>query len=128
MKRFLLPLLAALLLPLAAFAEKPPIVTSTSTTSSISLAKHLRSTGAVKYSAYWCPHCHDQNQLFGKKAAAQLNNIECAPDGENSQAELCKEKGISGFPSWEINGTIDSGVKSLEELADLSGYSGNRDF
>ncbi len=128
MKRFLLPLLAALILPLAAFAEKPPIVTSTSTTSSISLAQHLRATGAVKYSAYWCPHCHDQNQLFGKKAAAQLNNIECAPDGENSQAELCKEKGISGFPSWEINGTIDSGVKSLEELADLSGYSGNRDF
>jgi len=128
MKRLLLPLLAALILPLAAFAEKPPVVTTTSTASSIALAKHLSSTGAVKYSAYWCPHCHDQNQLFGKKAAAQLKNIECASDGKNSNPELCQEKGISGFPSWEINGTIDSGVKTLEELADLSGYSGDREF
>ena len=128
MKRLLLPLLAALILPLAAFAENPPVVTTTSTESSIALAKHLRSTGAVKYSAYWCPHCHDQNQLFGKKAAAQLRNVECAPDGKNSRAELCKKKGIAGFPSWEINGTIDSGVKTLKELADLSGYSGDRKF
>ena len=128
MKRLLLPLLAALILPLAAFADKPPIITTTSTPSSISLAKHLRETGAVKYSAYWCPHCHDQNQLFGKKAAAQLINVECASDGENSQPELCQEKGITGFPSWEINGFIDSGVKTLEELADLSGYKGDRNF
>ncbi len=128
MKRLLLPLLAALILPLAAFADKPPVVTTTSTQSSMALAKHLRSTGAVKYSAYWCPHCHDQNQLFGKKAASKLKNVECAADGKNSQTELCKEKGISGFPSWEINGNIESGVKTLEELADWSGYSGDRDF
>ena len=128
MKRLLLPLLAALILPLAAFADKPPIITTTSTPSSIALAKHLKATGAVKYSAYWCPHCHDQNQLFGKKAAAQLKNVECAPDGENSQAELCQEKEVYGFPSWEINGVIDSGVKTLEELADLSGYLGDRNF
>ena len=128
MKRFLLPLLAALILPLAAFAEKPPVITTTSTPSSIALAKHLSSTGAVKYSAYWCPHCHEQNQLFGKKAAAELKNIECADDGENSQTELCREKGITGFPSWEINGSIESGIKTLKELADLSEYSGEKDF
>ncbi len=128
MKRLLIPLLAALIFPLAAFSETPPVVTTTSTTSSINLAKHLRSTGAVKYSAYWCPHCHEQNQLFGKKAAAQLKNVECAPEGENSQPKLCSEKGISGFPSWEINGTIDSGVKTLEELADWSEYKGERNF
>ncbi len=129
MKRLLLLLLmAAMLFPNTAFAEKPPIVTTKSTSSSIALAKHLKATGAIKYSAYWCPHCHDQNQLFGRKAAANLNNVECAPDGENSQSKLCKEKGITGFPSWEINGRIDSGVKSLEELADLSGYKGKKDF
>ena len=128
MKRLLLPLLAALILPLAAFAENPPVVTTTSTSSSIALAKHLRSTGAVKYSAYWCPHCHDQNELFGKQAAAKLKNIECAADGYKSQTNLCQEKGITGFPSWEINGNIDSGVKTLEELAELSGYSGDRNF
>ncbi len=128
MKRILPLLIAALMLPLAAFAEKPPVVTTTSTEFSISLAKHLRDTGVIKYSAYWCPHCHDQNQLFGRKAAAILTNVECANDGNNSQTDLCREKGITGYPSWEINGIIDSGVKSLEELAELSGYSGNKDF
>ncbi len=128
MKRLLLTVISILILPLIAFAEKPPVVTTTSTPSSISLAKHLKATGAVKYSAYWCPHCHDQNQLFGRKAAAQLKSVECAADGRNAQPELCQEKGISGFPSWEINGTIDSGVKTLDELADLSGYPGERDF
>ena len=38
------------------------------------------------------------------------------------------EKNIKGFPSWEINGKIESGVKSLEELADLSNYKGAREF
>ncbi len=128
MKRFLLPFLLALILPLEAFAGQAPAVTTTSTPSSIALAKHLRSTGAVKYSAYWCPHCHDQNQLFGKQAAAELKNIECAADGEDSQTELCKSKEITGFPSWEINGSIESGVRTLEELAEASGYSGRRDF
>ncbi len=128
MKHLILAIVIALIFPLAVFAEKPPIVSTTSTPSSIELAKHLRATGAVKYSAYWCPHCHDQNELFGRKAAAKLNNIECAPDGENNQAELCRTKGITGFPSWEINGIIDSGVKTLDELATLSGYSGPKDF
>ncbi|MEB3253555.1 MAG: thioredoxin, partial [Synechococcus sp.] len=58
----------------------------------------------------------------------QLTIIECAPDGRNNQAELCKSKGLSGFPSWEINGEIDSGVQSLDELADRSGFQGDRDF
>ena len=80
------------------------------------------------YSAYWCPHCHDQKELFGQEASFKLNIIECAEDGKNSKSELCKAKGITGFPSWEINGEIDSGVKPLDTLADLSGYKGDREF
>ena len=30
------------------------------------LAKHLTEEGAVMYGAYWCPHCSDQKQSFGK--------------------------------------------------------------
>jgi glutaredoxin len=80
------------------------------------------------YSAYWCPHCHEQKELFGQEAAAKLDVIECATDGKNSQASLCQSKAIEGFPSWEIKGQIDSGVKSLQKLADLSGYQGPRNF
>jgi glutaredoxin len=80
------------------------------------------------YSAYWCPHCHEQKELFGKEASQQLQVVECAADGQNNQADLCRSKGLEGFPSWEINGEIDSGVKSLDTLADLSGYEGDREF
>ena len=105
-----------------------PLVTTESTPASIALAEHLTSSGAVMYSAYWCPHCHEQKELFGKQASDQLKVVECAPDGENNQADLCRSKGLEGFPSWEINGSIDSGVKGLDTLAELSGYKGGIDF
>jgi len=76
------------------------------------------------YTAYWCPHCHEQKELFGKEAAAKIKMVECAPDGYKSQAELCETKGVKGYPSWEIDGKIDSGAKPLAKLADLSGYRG----
>ncbi len=102
-----------------------PIVRNKSTEKQIALAKHLTTKDIVMYSAYWCPHCHDQKELFGKQAAKELKIIECAPDGQNSQHLLCKDKGVSGFPSWEINGRLESGVKSLDELAKLSNYKTN---
>nr|WP_286196080.1 vitamin K epoxide reductase family protein [Synechococcus sp. CCAP 1479/9] len=103
----------------------PIPVTSASTPATIALADHLTDTGAVMYSAYWCPHCHDQKQLFGKEATAKLKIVECAPDGRNSQAALCASKNIQGFPTWEIKGQLDSGQKTLAQLAALSGYKGS---
>jgi uncharacterized membrane protein/glutaredoxin len=100
----------------------PLPVTSVSTPSTLALAEQLTASGAVMYSAYWCPHCHEQKELFGKQAAAKLKVIECAADGQNSQAALCQSKGISGYPSWEIKGQLDSGVKPLQKLANLIGY------
>ena len=100
----------------------PPPVVRASTPETIALAEHLSRRGAVMYSAYWCPHCHEQKELFGKEAAAKLTVIECAPDGVNSQRQLCESKAIEGYPSWEINGKLDSGVKPLERLAELSGF------
>ena len=97
-------------------------VVAVSTPASIALAEHLTSTGAVMYSAYWCPHCHDQKELFGKEATAKLKIIECAPDGRDNQAALCASKNIQGFPTWEIKGQLDSGQKTLSQLAALSDY------
>ena len=103
-------------------------VESASSPAKLALAEHLTSKGAVVYTAYWCRHCHDQKELFGKEAVQALNVIECAADGQNNQAELCQSKGVQGFPSWEIDGKLDSGVKPLETLAELSGYKGSTDF
>ena len=127
MKSLLLPLLAALAFSTPANGEhlkgpKELIITSESTKESIELAKYLKDNGVVKYSAYWCPNCLDQSELFGKEAYKELNVVECARDGKNSQTKLCIDKKIEGFPSWEINGKIIIGVRTLKELSELTGY------
>ena len=127
MNRLLIPLFIFLALPNAIFTShlynhKELIVTSESTKESIEFAKYLKDNGVVKYSAYWCPNCLYQSELFGKQAYKELNVVECAKDGKNSQTQLCIDKDIQGFPSWEINGKIIIGVRTLNELSKLTGY------
>ena len=127
MKSFLIQLLTLLTLPNAVnsshlYNNKELIVTSESTKESIALAKYLNNNGVVKYSAYWCPNCLNQSELFGKQAYKELNVVECARDGINSQTQLCIDKKIKGFPTWEINGKLILGVLSLKELSKLTGF------
>jgi uncharacterized membrane protein/glutaredoxin len=103
-------------------------ITTTSGEAEIALARHLKQVGAIEYVAYWCPHCHEQKQLFGKEAYRELNAVECAADGKNGQPQVCQDAGVQGFPTWKINGKLTSGVKTLEELADATGYKGPRNF
>ena len=105
-----------------------PLITTASSPQKIKFAKFLRENDIVMYSAYWCPHCHDQKQLFGKEAVKELKVVECAKDGKDNEFELCQKKGISGFPSWEINGIIFSGTRDLNELAKKTGYKGDSNF
>ncbi len=86
------------------------------------LAQHLADTGSVMYGAYWCPHCADQKAMFGD-AVDGVPYVECAADGDNPQPELCEQKGIEGYPTWEIGGQLHPGVQSLEDLATLSEFS-----
>ena len=87
------------------------------------LANHLDEIGASMYGAYWCPHCADQKEMFGS-AVDQVPYVECAADGENAQPQLCQEKGIQGYPTWEIDGEFYPGAQSLDTLAELSGFEG----
>lgn len=118
-------------IPEAIGQPKPPKgweITTTSGTAEVELAKHLTATGAKKYGAFWCPHCFEQKQLFGKEAFAEINYFECDPNGENPQREACLAAGIQSFPTWEIDGKFYPGTKTAEELAKLSNYQGNKDF
>lgn len=87
------------------------------------LAKHLTKSGVVVYGAYWCPRCADQKTLFGD-AYKYVNYVECDPKGKGGNPFLCAQKGIQGYPTWEIAGRLYPGVRSLEELARLSGFPG----
>jgi len=122
MKRILIPLLVLLTSPNVVntshlYNKKELIITSESTRESIDLAKYLNDNGVVKYSAYWCPNCLNQSELFGKQAYRELNVVECARDGIDSQTQLCIDKKIIGFPTWEIKGKLILGVLSLKELS-----------
>jgi uncharacterized membrane protein len=104
-------------------------IKSTSGAAEIELAKHLTQKGAKMYSAYWCPHCYEQKQLFGKQAWEQITNIECANDAKkNPQPEACTKAGIKGFPTWIIDGKLEPGVKKLNKLGAMTSYKGNTAF
>ena len=105
-----------------------PAITTSSSNEKVKFAKFLSENNVLMFSAYWCPHCHDQKQLFGKEAVKELKVIECAKDGENNQYDFCQSKDIEGFPSWEINNEIYSGVKNLNELATMTGYESDTSF
>ncbi|MDB9494807.1 vitamin K epoxide reductase family protein [Spirulina major CS-329] len=94
----------------------------------IALAQHLQATGAKMYGAYWCPHCSEQKLLFGDRAFAQIPYIECAEGGQNAQPDTCRAAGLDSYPTWEINGELYAGIHRLDELAELSGYSGSQAF
>ncbi len=119
--------------PDAAEANVPgqagPPVSTVSGEAEIQLARHLKATGATMYGAWWCPHCHDQKQLFGSEAAKILPYVECDAEGKRPQVNLCRSKeGLTGYPTWEINGQFYSGTQSLQKLAELTGYTGPTNF
>ncbi|MBS0015230.1 MAG: vitamin K epoxide reductase family protein [Arthrospira sp. SH-MAG29] len=114
-------------------ATQPPTlvsrqITTNSGAAEISLATHLQQIGAKTFGAYWCPHCYEQKQLFGRQAFAILDYVECDPQGPNARSQLCQQAGINAYPTWEINQKFYQGRLSLQKLAELSGYEDRQDF
>jgi uncharacterized membrane protein len=103
-------------------------ITSNSGPAELGLAAKLKQIDAKMYGAYWCPHCHDQKQLFGKQAFKLINYIECDPGGANPQPEVCQAAKIQSYPTWEIEGTFYTKTQPLTELAKMSGYTGPQNF
>lgn len=85
-----------------------------------SFAQCLTEKGVTMYGAYWCPHCANQKKMFGS-SFKYVHYVECDPGGKNPQPELCSEKGVKSYPTWEINGETESGEIPLPVLAEKSG-------
>lgn len=84
-------------------------------------AKCLGEKGMTFYGAYWCPHCQEQKKRFGK-SAKHVRYVECAIPVSNELMPACKEKNISGFPTWIGPGDKRTeGEVELTTLAELSG-------
>jgi len=80
-------------------------------------AKCLTEKGATLYASEYCGHCKNQKEMFGD-SLKYINQAECT---ENQ--ELCQQMGITGVPTWIINGEHKVGVQSLETLSSLTGCS-----
>ncbi|KAB1201770.1 Thiol-disulfide oxidoreductase LTO1 [Morella rubra] len=94
-------------------------ITTSSSPFALSLAKHLRSVGAKMYGAFWCSHCLEQKQMFGREAAKLLDYVECFPDGYKKgtkMAKACVDAGIEGFPIWVINGQVSKLLSSVNRF------------
>lgn len=80
------------------------------------------------YGTYWCPYCTRQKQMFGLQGFNLIRYIECDPRGQNAKPNLCRQANVRGYPTWEINGQQYRGMRSLSDLANISGYRGSRNF
>jgi glutaredoxin len=79
-------------------------------------AKCLTNKGATMYGTEWCPHCKEQKEMFGE-SFKYVNYVECTNN------PLCGQMGITGYPTWIINGVQYPGVQSFEKLKELTGCS-----
>ena len=77
----------------------------------------LKEKGALFYGAFWCPHCQAQKKLFGSSAKL-LPYEECSTADGSGQLQICVEKNISSYPTWEFaDQTRMTGEIPLETLA-----------
>lgn len=80
------------------------------------LALCLKEKSVIMYGASWCLHCQEQKELFGP-AFQNLTYVECT-----TEKQKCADAGIQYLPTWKFpDGTEESGVLSLEKLAEKSG-------
>jgi len=80
-----------------------------------SLAECLTENGAILYGTEWCGYCQRQKESFGD-SFSDVTFIDC-----DYNRDACVEAGISGYPTWRINGQNYPGLQSLEKLSSLTG-------
>ena len=84
-------------------------------------AKCLTEKGAVMYGAFWCPHCARTKARFGS-SFQYIKYVECDPRGDNEQSQLCIQKEIESYDTWEF---ADSsrlvGEPTFEAMAEKTG-------
>ena len=84
-------------------------------------AQCLTEKGAVMYGTFWCPHCAQVKKNFGS-SFKYVEYVECDPRGDNEQSELCLEKGIEKYATFEFtDGSRLVGEPSFAELSEKTG-------
>lgn len=73
------------------------------------------------YGAYWCPHCAEQEEMFGG-AFQYVSYVECGVAGSREEAAHCVQAGIKHFPTWQFaDGERREGAQGLQALGEKTG-------
>ncbi|MEK7452402.1 MAG: hypothetical protein AAB664_03615, partial [Patescibacteria group bacterium] len=79
-------------------------------------AQCLTDQGVKMFGAWWCPHCKEQKDLFGK-SFEKIAYTECAVPNSQGMNQTCKNAKIEGYPTWEFkDGSRLSGIQTLDIL------------
>ena len=70
------------------------------------------------YGAFWCTHCQATKKLFGSSQKL-LPYVECSTPNASAQTQICIDKKITGYPTWEFfDGSRLNGEVTLQQLSD----------
>lgn len=84
-------------------------------------AKCIAQTGTKFYGAFWCPHCHNQKNLFGT-SEQYLPYVECSLPDQSGQTQICIDKNIQTYPTWVFpDGSQLTGETPLATLSQKTG-------
>ena len=81
--------------------------------------------GVKMYGSYRCGVCTKTAGMFGD-SFQYIDEVECHPQGENPQTELCLEKKLETTPTWMLEKDGEEikrngGFMNIEELKVFSG-------
>jgi phage baseplate assembly protein gpV len=84
-------------------------------------ARCLSAKQAKMYGAYWCPHCADQKEMFGR-SFRYVAYVECGVPGSRDEAKSCSDVGVRHFPTWQFgDGERREGTLPLQALGEKTG-------
>ncbi|MBN1170519.1 hypothetical protein JXA56_05850 [Candidatus Micrarchaeota archaeon] len=80
-------------------------------------AQCLTNSGVKMYGTYWCGHCKEQKDMFGK-SWDKIIYVECSLPNAAGQTQQCIDSEIFAYPTWELgNGERITGAITFEELS-----------
>lgn len=83
-------------------------------------AECLSENNVTMYGTFWCPHCKNQKEMFGKSWKF-VDYVECSTD-DYQQTQVCLDAGIRGYPTWEFSdGSRQAGEITIDRIALASG-------
>jgi len=86
-------------------------------------AQCLKDKGAIFYGTFWCPHCQSQKAKFGT-AVKYLPYVECSTSNGQGQTQVCKDAGITNYPTWQFNASSTNRLVGEQELSLLAEKTG----